>query len=131
MNKLSIKTACEMAGISRPTIYKYINNGTLSAIKDGKNTFIDASELLRVFPNSQLNNKESAVNNLHSLTTGSQHKDEIIDMLKKQLEDKQKDNDFLKEQLTSTNYNFTQLNKLLENKQEQEKTTRKKFLGIF
>ena len=131
MNKLSIKAACEMAGISRPTIYKYINNGTLSAIKDGKNTFIEASELLRVFPNAQLDNKESTVNNLHSLTTGNQHKDEIIDMLKKQFEDKQKDNDFLKEQLTSANHNFTQLNKLLENKQEQKKTPRKKFLGIF
>ena len=40
MSKLTIKKACELACISRPTIYKYINNGKLSVIKDGNNTFI-------------------------------------------------------------------------------------------
>lgn len=46
MSKLSIKKACELAKISRPTIYKYIKSGKLSIVKDGKLSFIDLSELI-------------------------------------------------------------------------------------
>lgn len=129
MSKLTIKKACELACISRPTIYKYINNGKLSVIKDGNNTFIELSELLRLYPNISLQqDNDNNVNDLHSLTSEILHKDEIIKMLKQQLEDKQRDNEFLKEQLTQVNGNFTQLNNLLEDKTTKN---RKKFLGIF
>ena len=98
MSKLTIKKACELACISRPTIYKYINNGKLSVIKDGNNTFIELSELLRLYPNISLQqDNDNNVNDLHSLTSEILHKDEIIKMLKQQLEDKQRDNEFLKE----------------------------------
>ena len=128
MNKLTIVQAAELAGVSRPTLYKYINDGTLSVVKDGKSKYIELSELLRVFPNASLqSNEQQEVNNLHALTTDLKHKDELIQMLKQQLNDKQKDNEFLKEQLTTVNQNFTQLNNLLENKT----TKKKKFLGIF
>lgn len=129
MSKLTIKKACELACISRPTIYKYINNGKLSVIKDGNNTFIDLSELLRLYPNISLQqDNDNNVNDLHGLTSEILHKDEIIKMLKQQLEDKQKDNEFLKEQLTQVNGNFAQLNNLLEDKTTKQ---RKKFLGLF
>lgn len=129
MSKLTIKKACELACISRPTIYKYINNGKLSIIKDGNNTFIDLSELLRLYPNISLqHDNDNNVNDLHVLTSEILHKDEIIKMLKQQLEDKQKDNEFLKEQLTQVNGNFAQINNLLEDKTTKK---RKKFLGIF
>ena len=129
MSKLTIKKACELACISRPTIYKYINNGKLSVIKDGNNTFIELSELLRLYPNISLQqDNDNNVNDLHSLTSEILHKDEIIKMLKQQLEDKQKDNEFLKEQLTQVNGNFAQINNLLEDKTTKK---RKKFLGIF
>ncbi len=60
------------------------------------------------------------------------HKDELISILKQQLNEKQKDNDFLKEQLTQVNQNFTQLNKLLEDKTTIEATKkRRKVFGIF
>lgn len=132
MSKLTIKKACELAGVSRPTLYKYINNSELSIVKDGKSSFIDISELIRVFPDAslQVESKES-VNDLHALTNEIEHKNEVIKMLKQQLEDRQKDNEFLKEQLTNISNNFTQVNKLLENKLEQDKPKRKKFLGIF
>jgi len=129
MNKITIKQACELAQISRPTFYKYINNGTLNVLKDGKNTFIETSELIRVFPDIKLNNEQKEcqdnVKNLHGLTSEITHKDEIIIILKKQLEDKQKEIEFLQQQLTNTINIFTPINKLLENK------PRKKFLGIF
>jgi excisionase family DNA binding protein len=129
MSKLTIKKACELACISRPTIYKYINNGKLSVIKEGNNTFIELSELLRLYPNIPLQqDNDNNVNDLHSLTSEILHKDEIIKMLKQQLEDKQKDNEFLKEQLTQVNGNFAQLNNLLEDKTTKK---RKKILGIF
>ena len=129
MSKLTIKKACELAGISRPTLYKYINNGELSIVKDGKSSYVDLSELLRVFPNSslQIDSKDDG-NNLHNLTSEIAHQNEVIKMLKQQLEDKQKDNDFLKNQLTEYSKNFTQLNNLLEDKTLKP---RKKFLGIF
>ena len=128
MHKLTITKACELADVSRPTIYKYIKNGTMSSIKDGRNTYIEASELLRVFPDVKLNINTSSVNSLHNLTTEFEHKDDVIRMLTEQLSDKQKDNEFLKAQITQINENFTTINKLL-----QDKTTskRKKFLWIF
>ena len=129
MSRLTIKKACELAGVSRPTLYKYINNGKLSAIKENNNTYVDLSELLRLYPNISLQqNSEEKVNNLHDLTSELSHKNEIIKMLKQQLEDMQKDNDFLKEQLIQANSNFTQFNNLLEDKTKKK---RKKFLGIF
>lgn len=128
MHKLTITEVCELANVSRPTIYKYIKNGTISVIKDGKNTHIEASELLRVFPDVKLNVNTSSVNTLHSLTTELTHKDDIIRMLTEQLSDKQKDNEFLKIQLTQINENFTTVNKFLQDKTIKK---RKKFLWIF
>jgi excisionase family DNA binding protein len=129
MNKITIKQACELAQISRPTLYKYINNGLLNVLKDGKNTLIETSELIRVFPDIKLNHEQKEYQNdvkdLQGLTSEITHKDEIILILKKQLEDKQKEVDFLQQQLTNTINIFTPINKLLENK------PRKKFLGIF
>lgn len=128
MSKLSIKESCQLAQISRPTLYKHINNGNISVVKDGKNTYIETSELIRIFPDIKLNDVKSNATDLHDLTTELSHKDEIIMMLKQQLNDKQKDNDFLKEQLTQVNINFTQVNNLIEDKVTKK---RKKFLGIF
>ena len=49
-------------------------------------------------------------------------------MLKQQINDKQKENEFLKEQLTQITTNFTLVNKILENKIINHN---KKFLGLF
>lgn len=128
MNKLTIKQACELAKVSRPNIYKYIKNGTISVVKDSKSTYIEPTELLRVFPDAKLKVDTSSVNNLHSLTQELTHKDQLIMMLMQQLSDKQKDNDFLKTQLTQVNENFTLVNNLLQDKTPKK---RKKFFWIF
>jgi Helix-turn-helix domain len=49
MAKVNISQAARMAGVSRPTIHKKINEGALSAEKANGQTFIDVSELERVF----------------------------------------------------------------------------------
>lgn len=38
-----------MWGISRATIYRHIKKGNLSVSKDGKSTWVDTSEMVRVF----------------------------------------------------------------------------------
>ena len=128
MEKFTITKACELAEISRPTFYKYINNGLISVVKDGKSTFIELSELLRVFPNIKLHKNDSnSVTNLHELTQTINHQNEIITLLKQQLNNSEKENLFLQNQLTQLNQNFTSINKILESKNSK----RKKFLGIF
>lgn len=131
MNKITVKKACELAKISRPTFYKYVNNGTLSVIKDNNHTFVEISELVRVFPdklNNVTSNYQKNNNSSPDLTTELTHKDELIEILKQQLKDKQQNNDFLQNQLTEMNKQITSLNNILENK---NKPNRKKFLGIF
>ena len=49
MSKLNITDASKAVGVTRATIYKYINNGVLSAEESEKGKRIDVSELLRVF----------------------------------------------------------------------------------
>ncbi len=49
MAKVNISQAAHMAGVSRPTIHKKINTGELSTEKANGKTFIDVSELERVF----------------------------------------------------------------------------------
>jgi len=49
MAKVNISQAAHMAGVSRPTIHKKINAGELSTEKANGKTFIDVSELERVF----------------------------------------------------------------------------------
>jgi hypothetical protein len=61
-------------------------------------TFIISPALKQI---SSLNDGKSDVNNLHDLTSELNHKDELIMMLKQQLSDKQKDNEFLKKTVNS------------------------------
>ena len=124
MSKITVKKACELAKISRPTFYKYVNNGNLSVVKDNKHTYVELAELVRVFPdklNNVTSNHQENVNSSHNLTSELSHKDEMIRMLKQ-------NNEFLQNQLTEMNKQITSLNNILDNKNKQ---SRKKFLGIF
>ena len=53
--KLTQAQAARAAGVSRTTIWRAIKDGQLSYERlDGKNVLIDASELLRVYPQADL-----------------------------------------------------------------------------
>lgn len=137
MNKISISEAARIAGISRQHLYKaFINTGKISVIRDNEKVYIEASELLRVFPDC----KQSETPGIQKLTNESdsklQQNDEIITMLKAQLaeakereqqivEQSQKREDWLKQQIDELRQ---QQSNLLENKTAKK---RKKFLGIF
>ena len=49
MARLNLSQAASQWGVSRATIYRYKNKGDLSVIKEGKRTFVDTSEMMRVF----------------------------------------------------------------------------------
>ena len=79
MNKLTITEAAKLAGISRQHLYKkYINNGALSITKDCDKSFIEMSELLRVFPDLSLD-VNYVDKNLHVLTPPDDTISHVID----------------------------------------------------
>ncbi len=54
MNRLSITESAKLAGVSRNTMYSKIKKGVLSKSKDSKGkTYIELSELLRVYPDAK------------------------------------------------------------------------------
>jgi len=137
MNKISITQAAKLAGISRQHFYKgYINTGKISISKDSDKSYVDSSELLRVFPECKVDDN----NNLQKQTMDDANKDaqdnELVNMLKEQLKkaesqiaQAQEREEWLKQQIDELR---RQQSNLLENKNsEEEPKPRKKFLGIF
>jgi DNA-binding transcriptional MerR regulator len=45
VEKCTIPAAAKALGVSQKTIYRYLNNGTLSRIREGKNTYIMVDEV--------------------------------------------------------------------------------------
>lgn len=62
--EVSIKSAAELLGISRNTVYKAIEDGKISKTENGK---IDSSELLRVFSHVKKNTKEQEIEHFETL----------------------------------------------------------------
>lgn len=126
MSKLTISEASRLAQISRTTMYKkYIQSGKISVIKEDDKSFIDVSELLRVFPDLKMNEPQVDTDIEQPKTQINNHieqllqaKDDMINMLKEQLADYKKEVGHLRE---------------IELKFIEDKTPkkRKKFLGIF
>ncbi|KPG78925.1 MULTISPECIES: helix-turn-helix domain-containing protein [unclassified Pseudomonas] len=123
MAKVSISEAARLAGISRPTIYKLMNSGQLnftSVVKAGRTVKnIDTSELIRVFgtienlpPATDFTvNPEQQITQVNS--PDLQHLQHEIELL-------QKENEGLKEAVTSRDEHISSLRQamlLLEHKQ--------------
>lgn len=62
--EVSIKSAAELLGISRNTVYKAIEDGKISKTENGK---IDSSELLRVFSYTKKNTKKQETEHFETL----------------------------------------------------------------
>ncbi|MEN9488899.1 MAG: hypothetical protein RL494_1164 [Bacteroidota bacterium] len=126
MNKISISEAARLAEISRTNLYKtYINTGKISVIRENDKVYIDASELIRVFPNCKLSNsnKEQELSNKDN--SKIHDNSELVELLKAQLAEAQERENWLKQQIDELRH---QQNHLLEDKRVKP---RKKFLGIF
>jgi len=63
MALVNLTDASKLASVTRPTIYKAIKKGTLSAERapDGSGWLIDTAELMRVYRNIQLSVNEDAL----------------------------------------------------------------------
>jgi len=123
MAKVSISEAARLAGISRPTIYKLMNSGQLnftSVVKAGRTVKnIDTSELIRVF---------GTIENLPAATDFivkpeqqiTQVNSPDLQHLQHEIELLQKENEGLKEAVTSRDEHISSLRQamlLLEHKQ--------------
>jgi hypothetical protein len=122
MNKLSISEAARIAGISRTNLYKtYINTGKISVVRDNDKVYIDASELLRVFPSCKLGDTQKTHELPSEDSSKTQDNSEIVALLRAQLAEAKEREEWFKQQLEKTTH-------LLEDKTLK---SRKKFLGIF
>lgn len=129
MSKLTITEAAKLAGISRQQLYRgYINKGKISVIKDNDKSFIDVSELLRVFPNASIATDQRD-NTLQQETVKSDdvtpNNSELVTLLKSQLAEAKEREKWLVTQIDELRQQQTFL---LEDKTVKKK--RKKFLGI-
>lgn len=122
MAKLSITQAAKAAQISRQTMYrKYINTGKISVEVINEQKYIDTAELIRVFGVLHIDNDNNPQAETFKHDSADNSKDQIIDLLKEQLEHERQEKKWLMEQLEKTTH-------LLEDKTIKK---RKKFLGIF
>jgi hypothetical protein len=122
MNKLSISEAARIAGISRTNLYKtYIHTGKISVVRDNDKVYIDASELLRVFPNCKLSDTQKTQELPSEDSSKTQNNSELVALLRAQLAEAKEREEWFKQQLEKTTH-------LLEDKTHKP---RKKFLGIF
>ena len=125
MPKLTISEAARMAQISRQHLYrKFINPGKISVSKEDDKVFIEASELLRVFPNAKYVTSENN-QNPHVVQQNITVTDEIVTLLKTQLAEAKEREEWYKSQIEDLR---GQNVLLLEDKSGKKK---RKFLGIF
>jgi len=123
MAKVSISEAARLAGISRPTIYKLMNSGQLnftSVVKAGKTVKnIDTSELIRVF--GTIENLPAAADfTVKPEQKITQVNSADLQYLQHKIELLQKENEGLKEAVTSRDEHISSLRQamlLLEHKQ--------------
>lgn len=130
MSKVSISEAARLAGISRTNLYKtYINTGKISVSREKDKVYIDASELIRVFPDCKLNSANNTQGLSNEDNNNTHGNSEIIELLKSQLTEAKEREQWLMGQIDELRQ---QQSNLLENKsKENEAKPRKKFLGIF
>lgn len=136
MTNLTISQIAREWQISRTTIYKKLENGELSQNED-KTIYI--GEVIRVFGEVQKSKKQpeqKIENNIeHLLTTVELEKERTLnEQLKIQITEQKERIKYLEtniNQLLATVQELSQVRFLLEQPKQEEKTKKKKFLGIF
>lgn len=120
--KITITEASKLANISRQQLYRgYINKGKISVMKEKNKTFIDISELIRVFPDVTVNSDTKLHEDTVKIDTVTSQS-EVEKLLRRQLEEAKERELWLTQQIDELRRQQTLF---LEHKK------RKKFLGIF
>lgn len=101
--KVTISEAAKLAGISRQHMYRaYITPGKLSVTKEQDKSFIDMSELLRVFPNVTMatdNGDKILQVETHKIDNVTGDGSELVTLLKHQLAEAKEREEWLKVQI--------------------------------
>lgn len=101
--RVTISEAAKLAGISRQHMYRgYITPGKISIVKENDKSYVDVSELLRVFPNVTIATDDGD-KTLHTETQKNDNvtgdNSELVTFLKQQLSEAKEREDWLKSQI--------------------------------
>lgn len=105
MAYLTIAQAAKAAKVNRGTIYQKVNAGELSASKETGKLLLDASELLRVYPNADVQQpKQQKQQQFEQNTTTQSTKittenNKVVELLEKQVASLEKQLEATQEQL--------------------------------
>lgn len=125
MALVNISKAAQLAGTTRSNLYNsYINQGKLSVTKDhlGKPK-IDTSELIRVFGTLKNVGDTSAIDTVGQENTDNKVYEELVQVLKSQIEEMREREEFYQRQILDLQQNV----KLLTNQNEGRVKTKKKW----
>lgn len=135
-SSVTTKEAAEASGFSTRHIQKLITSGKLSATRDGgKNYLINKAEFYRVFPAAHINEQTRT----HAYNDGNSSRTDLeieVRHLQAMLAEKDKQNEFLHQQLDAATIEKAALLESLKNNQkllEHQDIKRKKrrFFGLF
>ncbi len=132
---LTPKQAGALAGFTARHIQKLISSGKLSATREDGKYYIDKSEFFRVFPGAHRDERGG------SISTNTAEIDRLrfeIEMLKQLNSQKDKEVDFLREQVLSISHEKLKMldtlastTRLLEHKKDKEEEKPRRWRGIF
>lgn len=122
MALLNISAAARAAGKDRNTIKRYIKSGKLSATNDVQgNMVIDSAELMRVFGALASDGSTSAAGDAPAQSPENTSFHQAIDLLKHQLDEALKREEWFKGQLEKEQERSRQLEQLMLPQGTQEK----------
>ncbi len=132
---LTPSEAAKLLGCSTRYVQKSIKSGKLSATTESGKYYIDRSEFFRVFPDAHKD--EQARNNSRNTNESERLKVEV-DMLKQMNSQKDREIDFLRDQVQSISHEkikmldaLTSTTRLLEHKKDKEEEKPRRWRGIF
>lgn len=105
MTKLSISEAIKQSGVARSTFYnKYVNKGLISISVNDNKKYIDSSELVRVFPHTDVRTTKNNPSNTESDNVEHPENSRLkmeIKLLREALNKTEQDKQWLKDQNTT------------------------------
>lgn len=100
MAKLTITEVSERWGVSRPTLYRYKDQGKMAFLRDGNRVLIDSSEVFRVLGNPVSQGVTDTVSSVTSADSDLKIKVESlqtqVELLKESLEHSRRSEDQLR-----------------------------------
>lgn len=129
--KFNLNQAAKSVNIARSTLYRDINNGKVSIAKDAKGkSFIDVSELERVYGAVKLNDTDESVQEIHKATLdGNRLYEQEISLLREHIDILKDERDDLRKRLDDESSERKKLTLLLTHQTEKKEEKKEKNTG--